>query len=594
MMRNWRKASRSYGWLLAPALLAVAVQGLLVSRMTDGLLFEALRRELFFELELIEPAVQPLRDRAALQLRLDLLAARSSSRFEVWTGRGDLWAAAGHAAGRASAEESALRRDLEEARIRGRGSSVDRTDETPWIWVTSLVRGEHGEPFLFRVGRPIDAFRTLERALRSIFLLGLVVAATTALLASQAVDRLYFRPVRRLIRVAESFGRGQFDSPVPATGEMGVAGPLSRSLRAISSEVQARVRLLTEERNAIRAVLDSLQDGVLLLDAAGRVRLANESFRKIFELELDSATGGLLELVRTPELHRVLDEARAGNRAVQSRIELPHRGGVHLELRCTPLAAGSGLVLTVRDVTAEERTVEIRRDFVANVSHELRTPVAALRGWAETLADSTDTVEDLETVRSSARRIVSQAQRLELLLADLLTLSRLEQGLAESGFEQVDLRELARDAADLLAQSAAQRGVLVTVDPGPPVIVRGHRDALFRLVTNLLENAVKYNRDGGSAGISFPIASPREVILEVRDTGIGIAPRELPRIFERFYRVDKGRSRAEGGTGLGLAIVKHVAHSHGGRIEVESTPGSGSIFRVYLPLPRPGESSSGD
>ncbi|HEX5757746.1 MAG TPA: ATP-binding protein, partial [Thermoanaerobaculia bacterium] len=246
-----------------------------------------------------------------------------------------------------------------------------------------------------------------------------------------------------------------------------------------------------------------------------------------------------------------------------------------------PPAAGGGAVVVARDTTAATRAAAMRRDFVANVSHELKTPLAAIRGYAETLRDGA--LEEPETARRFTGRILEQARRLEALLGDLLTLARLEGVEPAAEPEPVDLAALARGALELVARRAEERGVRLTLESAPLPPVPGEADALERLLCNLLDNAIKYNRPDGTVTLALARDGDRAVV-EVRDTGIGIPPEALPRLFERFYRVDKGRAREEGGTGLGLAIVKHVAQSHGGTVAVESRPGQGSTFRVELPL----------
>jgi two-component system phosphate regulon sensor histidine kinase PhoR len=226
----------------------------------------------------------------------------------------------------------------------------------------------------------------------------------------------------------------------------------------------------------------------------------------------------------------------------------------------------------------------MRRDFVANVSHELKTPLAAIRGYAETLRDGA--LDEPPTAQRFTDRILAQCRRLQALLDDLLTLSRLE-GISLREREPLELAVVVRQAADTLAPLARDRQIGLEIElesedtPVPAVL--GDPDAIERLVLNLLENAIKYNRPEGEVTVRLSSTGPG-VVLEVSDTGIGIPPESLPRIFERFYRVDKGRARDEGGTGLGLAIVKHVAQAHGGQVDVESRIGKGTTFRVRLPV----------
>jgi two-component system phosphate regulon sensor histidine kinase PhoR len=266
-----------------------------------------------------------------------------------------------------------------------------------------------------------------------------------------------------------------------------------------------------------------------------------------------------------------------------------------IALASTPLSSSTadddvvGVVVVARDTTAASRLDEMRRDFVANVSHELKTPLSAIRAYAETLRDGA--LEDKPAAERFVDRMIEQSRRLQALLDDLLTLSRLENLEERPQPEPVDLMPILRRAVEVVEEPARARDVEVLLQEAvaPPPPVWGDRESLERLATNLLDNAVKYNREGGRVAVTVEVGPP-ELVLEVADTGIGIPEESVPRLFERFYRVDKGRARDEGGTGLGLAIVKHVAQSGGGRVEVESELGVGTVFRVHLPLAPPAPS----
>jgi two-component system, OmpR family, phosphate regulon sensor histidine kinase PhoR len=267
---------------------------------------------------------------------------------------------------------------------------------------------------------------------------------------------------------------------------------------------------------------------------------------------------------------------------IPGAIELSAPERRTLLLASAALAGGErGAVVVARDTTELTRLADMRRDFVANVSHELKTPLAAIRGYAETLRDGA--LDEPPTARRFTERILQHCRRLQALLDDLLTLSRLESVALAEEREPVDLNALVQRAVDLLGKAAREREVQIAVEGGALPAVPGDADALERLVLNLVDNAVKYNQPGGQVTVRLA-QQDHAAVLEVADTGIGIPPDALPRVFERFYRVDKGRSRDEGGTGLGLAIVKHVAQAHGGQIDVESRMGKGTTFRVKLPL----------
>jgi two-component system phosphate regulon sensor histidine kinase PhoR len=233
------------------------------------------------------------------------------------------------------------------------------------------------------------------------------------------------------------------------------------------------------------------------------------------------------------------------------------------------------------DLTEQLQLDETRRDLVANVSHELRSPLTAIRGYAENLRDGA--LEEPATAARFLDRILAQCQRLEALLEDLLALSRLERDEPSVLEPGVDLAALTARSIETVRGLAAERRVELRFTPSPVPPIVGDEESLERLLLNLLENAIKYNREGGWVAVTLELGDGG-LALEVADSGIGVPQRDLRRIFERFYRVDSGRSREEGGTGLGLAIVKHAAQLHGGRVEVTSELGRGSVFRVFLPV----------
>jgi two-component system phosphate regulon sensor histidine kinase PhoR len=350
-----------------------------------------------------------------------------------------------------------------------------------------------------------------------------------------------------------------------------------------------------KERDQLQQILASMSEGVLVVGPDGRALMINPAFYRLFDLAGDFTGRPVLEIIRHPGFARLIEATLRQGEPQSAQIELAAPERRTLLLASSPITLGAGAaggigdhlgaVVATRDTTDLTRVADMRRDFVANVSHELKTPLAAIRGYAETLRDGA--LDEPATARRFTERIVSQCRRLQELLEDLLTLSRLEGVAPALEREPVALGAVVHRAVELISAVAREKRVEIAVEIGeeplPPVL--GDPDGLERLVLNLLDNAIKYNRPDGHITIRLS-RSDGEAVLEVTDSGIGIPPESIPRLFERFYRVDKGRAREEGGTGLGLAIVKHVAQTHGGQVEVESRAGQGSTFRVRLPLGR--------
>ncbi len=413
---------------------------------------------------------------------------------------------------------------------------------------------------------------------------GLVAGGVAGLLAAAVVasrwSHAWMRPLMRLEAIAKSLARGEAATRSGLAGEEEL-GPLAQALDELSGRTARLVADARAERDHLRTILSRVPDGILVTDEEGRAKLANPAFVRMFDCAEPVAGRSPLELARHPTLHALVEATLADGETRRGELEIEGADRFDLELSALALPERAGVVLVVRDVTAEHRLAEMRRDFVANVSHELKTPLAAIRGYAETLRDGA--LEEPPTATRFVDRILAQSRRLQALLEDLLTLSRLESLGRSPERQSVDLPSLAKRVVETVGPLAQEKGVRLEIACARPARYSGDAESLERMVSNLVENAIKYNRPHGTVRIEIRAAPDGGPVISIADNGIGIPQESLPRVFERFYRVDKARSREEGGTGLGLAIVKHVAQSHGGRVEVESELGKGTTFRVLLP-----------
>jgi two-component system, OmpR family, phosphate regulon sensor histidine kinase PhoR len=364
-----------------------------------------------------------------------------------------------------------------------------------------------------------------------------------------------------------------------------VAG-LTNELAAITTRLRDRLDELTEERDRAGQILDALDDGVLLLDGAGRLLVANPAARSWFGLPDDLRPGlPAQRVLGVSQVSALAEQAAAARTPVVGNLTVVFPESRTLAMRAFPLAdrgPTGRIVVTLTDITQRRRLEVLRRDFVANASHELKTPVAAVRALAETLL--TALPDDPEAGRRFAERIGREAERLDVLVRDLLDLSRVERGTLD--VEPVDLVGLTKEVLGGYGDLAEERRIQLRAELQPQVSLRGDRAQLGLLLSNLLDNALRYTPAKGTVCVRLDGAEGRAVI-QVNDTGQGIPAAELPRVFERFYRVDKARARQTGGTGLGLAIVRHVAEAHGGTVRVASELGRGSTFTVSLPVAGP-------
>lgn len=437
-----------------------------------------------------------------------------------------------------------------------------------------------------RAAMPLEEVDSAQDQLRRAVGAGLVLALLVAAFMSSLASRLASGTVRRLAEAARTIAQGG-TAPGLRAGAPTEFLEIGRTLDDMAGTLARALADLEAERDRLGGILQDMQEGLILVDAGGRVILVNPAFRRMFGLDAEILGRSVAETVRVPEFVAILERARAGQRR-QGEVILPSPPPRNLLVRATPQRFEPGAVLAVVvDVTEVRRLEAIRRDFVANASHELRTPVATVRSAAETL--EAEALADPVAARRFVSIISRNAARLQRLVEDLLDLSKLESGEYVPDLAPVPLSPVAGRIAGLFAERAEGRGIRLTIDLPedlPPVLADAR--ALEQILTNLVDNAIKYGPDDGEVCIgAHPVGGASGggdgfVRLWVRDSGPGIEPTHLPRLFERFYRVDAGRSRELGGTGLGLAIVKHLAEAMGGSVGVLSMPGRGSTFHVQL------------
>ncbi len=443
---------------------------------------------------------------------------------------------------------------------------------------------------LLGVVRTSVAATALDRTLRGLYLRiaggGLLVALAVSLV-SLGVSRRIARPLEEMRRGADRFAHGELGQPLPVTGAEEVAG-LAEALNRMAGQLDDRLGTVVRQRNEQEAVLASMVEGVLAVDRGERILRLNGAAEQLLGVTSAEATGRpIQEAVRKTDLQRFVTRALESEDPVEADIVLRSAGEERfLQAHGTMLrdAQGEqiGALIVLNDVTRLRRLENMRKDFVANVSHELKTPITAIKGSVETLLDGA--LSDPESARRFLQIIARQGDRLNLIIDDLLTLSRIEQEAdrREIALQRTPLQEVLRAAVQACSVAAASRKVLIDLEVPEELEVQVNPALLEQAVINLIDNAVKYSPAGTRVRVEAE-ASGGGVSVRVRDQGCGIPREHLPRLFERFYRVDKARSRKAGGTGLGLAIVKHIVQAHGGRIEVESAPGEGSTFTILLP-----------
>ncbi len=359
---------------------------------------------------------------------------------------------------------------------------------------------------------------------------------------------------------------------------------LADTLNSMAVQLQAQIRDLEAQRSQLEGILEGMTEGVLVEGPDGALLAINPAARNILDIEGEVPPGTRSgDLIRHPVLREMIEQVRAGGRPRSRELTLYSPSERHLRVRgdvCRS-PAGPATLLVFHDITDLKRLETLRRDFVANVSHELKTPLTAIQGAVETLLGGA--LKDADRGKPFVQSIAEEAGRLRRLVDDLLTLAQVE-SRDQLKRENVPLKNFLEAEVARHQASARSREVSLVLEPVPPgLALQADREQLAQAIGNLIENGIQYNRSGGR--VTLRVSSGSSACrLEVEDTGIGIPPEDLARIFERFYRVDKGRSRETGGTGLGLSIVKHVAEAHNGSVEVESRAGSGSRFTLIFPF----------
>ncbi|MBA3671923.1 MAG: HAMP domain-containing protein [Gemmatimonadaceae bacterium] len=407
------------------------------------------------------------------------------------------------------------------------------------------------------------------RAQRDVLVSGLVALAG-ALALTALFARSVSQPIVELRNVARAIAAGDLDRR-PQLEAPGEIGDLALALRRMSMQLSARLHAMEADEQLMTAILEALEEGVVALDGSGQVVRINAAARQLLNTGMPTPFSAQL-LPQGPELRVVVDRALHGQSSEPVELVLGERT---VAVASRPLATGGG-VLAVADLTRTRQLEAVRRDFVANVSHELKTPLTAVSGYAETLMD--DDVAEVDR-RRFVETIRTNANRMQRIVDDLLDLSRIESGSWRPNVQVVDVRGIIADVITACASEAAAKGIaLVVKAPSEAPRVRADPTALRQVLSNLVENAVRYTLAGAVTITVHPRGEWTSI--RVADTGVGIASEHLGRVFERFYRVDAGRSRDAGGTGLGLSIVKHLVEAHGGEVAAESSPGRGTTIDV--------------
>ena len=422
--------------------------------------------------------------------------------------------------------------------------------------------------------------------------LGIAGALVMAILLSMGLAWVLFNrvigPLNKVNTVAQEMARGNLDRELHIYSD-DEFGQLARNVNEMARQLKNTIAQITEARNQASAILDSMADGVIALNKSAEVLFVNPVVEQVFGISQAASQGkNILGVIRNYDVERLLERALKTEKPITEEVRLIYPEPKVFHLCATPLHGqqGGGIVVLLSDITEHKRLEDMRTEFIANVSHELRTPITSIRGFLETLLDGK--IEDTVITRHFLEIMSKETERLTRLIDDLLNLSNIEERRVVHRWQSIQLTDTINRIVTMFRTQASDKklDVITEVPPKLPVI-QGDPDMLAQVLINLVDNAIKYTPSGGRITIRAG-TTEGNVKVEVEDTGIGIPPENLPRIFERFYRVDKARSRELGGIGMGLAIVKHIIRAHGGKAKVESEVGKGSTFIFTLPVEESG------
>ena len=439
---------------------------------------------------------------------------------------------------------------------------------------------------VIRTSISVDVIDQAIRKIQGKIVLGGIIIAIFASLVSLIVSRRVSQPIEKLKRSADSFINGDFRHRMPLSNIKEIDS-LYEAIKGMAQDLHKRISTITQQRNEIEAILSSMAEGVIAVDAEERIIRMNHAAATMLGCDSRQATGrSIQEAVRNSAFQDFISEALSSREAVEREMSLSDEKGRFVIAHGTILRDAEdnriGALIVLNDMTQLRRLENIRRDFVANVSHEIKTPITAIKGFVETLSGGR--VNDHHDRERFLEIITRHVNRLEAIVEDLLRLSRIEKDTETAGikFIEADIRKVLETAVQACRPKAESKSVTMELICDEAVTAKIDPLLLEQAVINLLDNAIKYSPEKSSIMLETSL-NKEELVIDVVDRGIGIEKEHLPRLFERFYRIDKARSRKLGGTGLGLAIVKHIVQAHRGRVTVQSSPGEGSTFSIHLP-----------
>jgi len=469
---------------------------------------------------------------------------------------------------------------------RGISTRYSRTLNTNLMYMALPLKKNNRIVGLIRTAIPLTSIDTVMKSFQRKMLWGGMLVTALVAVISLWVSRRITQPIEEIKKSAELFSKGNFETRLPLSTTEEV-NALSETMNNMAKEILTRINMITRQRNELSAVLSSMVEGVFAVDESEHFISMNQAAGNILNVDPTRVQGrSIQEVVRHTDIHKFAALALASKNPVEEDVVLLSDNERMLNMHGTPLLDEKenriGVLIVLNDMTRLMKLENMRSEFVANVSHEIKTPITAIKGFVETL--SSGSVDSEDDQKRFLEIIGKHVDRLDHIIDDLLSLSRIEreENSRELAFNEHPLINIFQVACQVCRPKAESKNIQIEISSEENLKWKMNPSLMEQALVNLLDNAIKYSNNNSKVNLEARKVSG-ELIISVHDQGCGIEKAHLPRLFERFYRVDKARSRKLGGTGLGLAIVKHIVQSHGGFIDVESTPGKGTSFHLHLP-----------
>ncbi|MCR4435476.1 MAG: ATP-binding protein [Clostridiales bacterium] len=485
-----------------------------------------------------------------------------------------------------SMENHLTRKEIQEA-LQGKVGKDIRTSKTLNVQYLYVALPMESARVIIRVAMPLMQLQKIGQEIWNYTVIGILAGFMLTVLLALKFSSDITKPINELIHVSREISLGNYSKRVNVKSKDEL-GQLADSFNNMASRLEKIVSEMTDKNIKFDSIINSMTSGIIAVDNSYKTLLINSIAAEIFGIKHGPGTVGIniLELVRNHQINRFLKETVEGNASLLKEITVSSPKNRVLRIYTSPIKSNSasnlnsGGIAVIQDITNIRKLEQIRTEFVSNVTHELKTPLTSIRGFIETLRSGA--IHDREVSEKFLEIIDIEAERLYMLINDILQLSEIESKQKDSNIGTYNLKSIIAETISILEGVAEKKGVRLIDESDGSIEINANRDRIKQMFINLIDNGIKYNTENGSVTIKA-FKGEGKVSISVKDTGIGIAPEHLPRIFERFYRVDKGRSRSMGGTGLGLSIVKHIVNLYNGDIKVSSELGKGTEFIIQLP-----------